>query len=86
MSRWMTRSLAVATFVAGGVAAGAAPASAYTCVGTERTVVACVGDPVTVYSDCVYAGRPPCTQVTVTGPLCIYGTIGNGGQFQTTWC
>jgi hypothetical protein len=82
----LTRTLAVATFVAGAVAAGAAPASAATCVGTSRTVVACVAPPVPVYSDCVYLGSPPCTQVTVTGPLCIYGTIGSGGQFQTTWC
>jgi hypothetical protein len=62
--------------IAGSVAV-AAPASAQTiCAGTQRTVFVCT-DPLggTVISDCVYAGPPPCTPVTVPGP-----TLSCGGD------
>lgn len=39
------------------------------CVGTDGTIVVCGdADGATYISDCVYAGSPPCTQVTVNGP------------------
>jgi hypothetical protein len=84
VSPLMSRALVVAT-VAGGVAAGAAPASADACVGSRKSVVACASNR-DVYSDCVYLGTPPCTQVTVVAPICLYGTIGQNGEFQSPGC
>lgn len=65
----MIRNLiAVAALAAAGVATAAAPAAAV-CAGTTNTIVVC-SDPTgaTWYSDCVYAGTDPCTQVDVPGP------------------
>ena len=60
----------------------AAPAQAAipVCAGTQTTVVICV-DPTggTLYSDCIYAGPPPCTYVTVPGPTVQCG--GDIGQY-----
>ena len=60
--------IALAVSAAFGIAAPASAAIPL-CVGTQGTVVVCV-DPTagTLYDDCVYAGPPPCTQVTVPGP------------------
>jgi hypothetical protein len=80
----MSRALVVATVVVG-VAVGAAPASADTCVGSQNTAVACASNR-DVYSDCVYLGSPPCTRVTVVAPICLYGTIGQNGEFQSPGC
>ena len=56
----------------------AAPAQAgpLVCAGTASTAVICV-DPTggTLYSDCVYLGPPPCTNVTVPGPVTYCGGI-----------
>jgi hypothetical protein len=72
MSPIVTRSL-VAAALAGAAFATAGTASATpTCVGTQNQGVIC-NDRRVVYSDCVYVGSPPCTPVSVSGPVCIYG-------------
>lgn len=52
-----------------GLAAAPASATVPLCAGTQGTAVVCV-DPTggTLIEDCVYAGPPPCTPVTVPGP------------------
>lgn len=74
-------TLAAAALVAGATLALSAPAQASIpiCAGTQNTVVLCV-DPTggVLYEDCVYAGEPPCTPVSVPGPTIQCG--GNIGQ------
>lgn len=62
--------------------AAPAQASIPICAGTQATVVLCV-DPTggTLYSDCIYAGPPPCIWVTVPGP-----TIQCGGDIGQYLC
>ena len=70
-------ALGASAFLAGGANAA--------CYGTANTATACYANR-PVYSDCVYTGTGPCQPVTVNGPTCIYGTIGQNGQYQTVWC
>lgn len=69
--------LATGLVMAGTVAFAPAASAAgqWICVGTQQAGYVCV-DPTggTLYDDCVYAGPPPCTQVTIPGP--IYGCGG----------
>lgn len=82
------RARTAAKLGAGALALGslfvAAPAQASIpiCAGTQATVVLCV-DPTggTLYSDCIYAGPPPCIWVTVPGP-----TIQCGGDIGQYLC
>jgi hypothetical protein len=84
MARSLTRSMLATAFACGIVAAGAAPASATSCVGTASIEVVCVRN-VPVYRECVFLGGPTCTWVEVDAPLCIYnyGPLANG---STVWC
>ncbi len=53
----------------------ASAADGWICAGSQTAGYVCV-DPTggTLYSDCVYLGPPPCTWVTIPGP--IYGCGG----------
>ncbi|HEX2057282.1 MAG TPA: hypothetical protein VHI71_02840 [Actinomycetota bacterium] len=80
----LKRTLAGAALVAGAALAPAAPAHASIplCAGTQNTIVVCV-DPTggILYQDCVYAGPPPCTPVSIPGP-----TIQCGGNIGQNLC
>jgi hypothetical protein len=76
----LRRSLLATALAGGAVAMAAAPASAAPCYGTQNIGVVCVADR-TVVDDCVFAGPPPCTPVTVAGPVCVYG----GGELWNLW-
>jgi hypothetical protein len=73
---------AASLMTAAGVALAGPAAAQPVCAGTDNTVVLCV-DPVggTYIDDCVYAGPPPCKQVTVPGP-----TISCGGRYGAALC
>ena len=65
-----TRLWGVGLLVAASLAMAGPASAAPVCVGTEGTIVVCV-DPLggpPLIDDCVYAGEPPCQQVTVPGP------------------
>lgn len=82
MRRKATLVGAVLTAAGSLFVAAPAQASIPVCAGTQATVVLCV-DPTggTLYSDCIYAGSPPCTTVTVPGP-----TIQCGGDIGARLC
>lgn len=74
--------------LATGLALGAALAgtgTAHACYGTQKTITVCTAN-VVVYSDCVYLGTGPCKPVSVDGPVCVYGTVGENSQYYTSTC
>lgn len=80
----MTLRLAALASVASALAF-AAPSGATSCYGASGVLVACTANR-EVTRQCVYTGGTTCQWVVVNGPLCVGGTIGSSGYFQTVWC
>lgn len=78
----LARPLAAAALVTSAFLGGTASAN---CVGTQNTATACYENR-PVYRDCVYTGSDTCREVTVSAPLCLYGTIVRQPAWQTVWC
>ena len=74
-------ALAGATLAAGFLA----PSADAGCYGVQGTFVTCTANR-EVARQCVYTGGGTCQWVVVNAPLCVYGTMGGGGWFQTVWC
>lgn len=83
MSRSIRPLLAIA--LAGAAFAGGGTASADGCYGVQSTLVACTANR-EIHRECVYTGGSTCKWVVVSGPLCVYGTIGSTWYFITAWC
>lgn len=83
MSQILARTVAAAALADSAFAGGGAAEAA--CYGSQNVFVACYQYR-PVYSDCIYTGGGSCQPVTVSAPLCVYGTIGSTGQYQTAWC
>jgi len=83
MSVALLRRFAACAVVAGAMVTGTGTASAG-CYGTQQTATVCYANRV-VYTDCVYAGSGPCKPVSVIGPVCINGHIGQA-YYTTVYC
>ncbi len=78
----VTRAFVAAALLTGAFLGGTASAN---CVGTENTATACYANR-PVYRDCVYVASDTCRPITVSAPLCLYGTIVRQPAWQTVWC
>lgn len=83
MSKSLLRRAAVGALLVGTAVTGTGTASA-ACYGTQQTATVCTAN-ATVYKDCIYLGSGVCRPITVTGPVCVYGHIGQA-YYTTVYC